>query len=121
MLFKLYYLVKPILPWRLRTSLRRLRAERRRREFAAVWPIDSGAAAVPPLWPGWADGKRFSLVLTHDVEGKKGYDRIPRLVELTQKYGFRACFNFVPVGEYQVTPAMLELLERAGLRPASMG
>ncbi|MGA2908240.1 MAG: glycosyltransferase [Terracidiphilus sp.] len=121
MLFKLYYLVKPILPWRLRTSLRRLRAERRRREFAAVWPIDSGAAAVPPLWPGWADGKRFSLVLTHDVEGKKGYDRIPRLVELTQKYGFRACFNFVPVGEYQVTPAMLELLERAGFEAGVHG
>ena len=112
MLTKAYYLVKPILPWRLRVSLRRWRAERRRRQFADVWPIDSGAAAVPPRWPGWPDGKRFALVLTHDVEGQKGYDRVPQLVELTQRYGFRASFNFIPVGEYQVTTAMLELLER---------
>ena len=121
MLFELYYLVKPILPWRLRVSLRRLRAERRHREFAAIWPIDPAAAAAPPRWPGWSGGKQFSLVLTHDVEGKKGYDRVPRLVELTQKYGFRACFNFVPQGEYQVTPAMLELLERAGFEAGVHG
>lgn len=121
MLTKIYYLVKPILPWRLRVSLRRWRAERRRREFAEVWPIDPRSAAVPPRWPGWPDGKRFALVLTHDVEGAKGYNRVPRLVELTQKYGFRACFNFVPRGEYQVTPAMLELLESAGFEAGVHG
>lgn len=121
MLTKAYYLVKPILPWRLRVGLRRWRADRRRREFAEVWPIDPGTAVVPPRWPGWPDGKRFGLVLTHDVEGKKGYDRIPRLVELTQKYGFRACFNFVPRGEYQITPAMLDLLERAGFEAGIHG
>jgi glycosyltransferase involved in cell wall biosynthesis len=121
MLTKAYYLLKPILPWRLRMSLRQWRAERRRREFAEMWPIDTRSAAVPPRWPGWPDGKRFGLVLTHDVEGKTGYDRIPRLVKLTQKYGFRACFNFVPRGNYQVTPAMLELLESAGFEAGVHG
>ena len=121
MLTKAYYLVKPILPWRLRFLLRRWRAERRRQEFAEEWPIDPRSAMVSPQWPGWPDDKKFSLVLTHDVEGKKGFDRVPRLVELTQKYGFRACFNFVPVGEYQVTPAMLEMLERAGFEAGVHG
>ncbi|HEX3570409.1 MAG TPA: glycosyltransferase [Acidobacteriaceae bacterium] len=121
MLTKAYYLVKPILPWRVRMALRRRRAEGRRREFAEVWPIDRGAAKVPPHWPGWPDGKKFGLVLTHDVEGKKGYDRIPRLVELAQKYGFRACFNFVPRGEYQITPDMLEMLERSGFEAGVHG
>jgi glycosyltransferase involved in cell wall biosynthesis/peptidoglycan/xylan/chitin deacetylase (PgdA/CDA1 family) len=114
MLTEAYYLAKPILPWRLRVALRQRRAERRRREFAEEWPIDARSAAAPPNWPGWPDGKRFALVLTHDVEGKKGYQRVPRLIELEQKYGFRSAFNFVPMGEYRVTPGMLEMLERAG-------
>lgn len=121
MLTKAYYLVKPILPWRLRMSLRQWRAERLRRAFAEVWPIDPRSATVSPRWPGWPAGKRFGLVLTHDVEGKKGFERVPRLVELTQKYGFRACFNFVPVGEYQVPPPMLEMLERAGFEAGVHG
>ena len=121
MLMKMYYLLKPILPRGLRMSLRRWRAERRRRSSADIWPIDPGSSPAPPGWPGWPEGKRFGLVLTHDVEGKKGYERVPRLVELTQKYGFRACFNFVPVCEYQVTPAMLDLLERAGFEAGVHG
>jgi glycosyltransferase involved in cell wall biosynthesis len=121
MLMKAYYLLKPILPWRLRMSLRQWRAGRQRRTFAEVWPIDPGSSAVPPGWPGWPEGKRFGLVLTHDVEGKKGFDRVPHLVGLTQKYGFRACFNFVPIGEYQVTPALLEMLERAGFEAGVHG
>lgn len=121
MLMKLYYLVKPILPWRLRIGLRRWRAERRRRIFSDVWPIDPGSASVPRNWPGWPDGKRFGLILTHDVEGKRGFERVPRLVELTQKYGFRSCFNFVPVGEYQLTPAMLDLLDRSGFEAGVHG
>jgi len=121
MLMEMYYLVKPILPWRLRMSLRRRRAERRRREFADVWPMDARSAVAPPRWPGWPDGKKFAFVLTHDVEGQKGYDRVPNLMELTQKYGFRASFNFVPVGEYQVTPAMLEMLDHNGFEAGVHG
>jgi glycosyltransferase involved in cell wall biosynthesis len=121
MLIEAYYLVKPILPWRFRMRLRQWRAERRRREFADVWPIDPNSAAAPPHWPGWPNGKRFSLVLTHDVEGIKGYQRVPRLIELTQKYGFRASFNFVPMGEYRVTPGMLEMIERSGFEAGVHG
>lgn len=121
MLLDAYYLVKPLLPWRFRMSLREWRAKRRRRSFADVWPIDPRSAAVPASWPGWPDGKQFGLVLTHDVEGKKGYNRIPRLIELTQKYGFRAVFNFVPCGEYEVNAAMLELLDRAGFETGVHG
>ncbi|MGA7521088.1 MAG: glycosyltransferase [Acidobacteriaceae bacterium] len=121
MLSEAYYLLKPILPWRLRVLLRRRQADRRRRTFAEEWPIDPRAGSAPPGWPGWPDGKRFALVLTHDVEGKKGYQRIPRLIELTQKYGFRASFNFVPRGEYRVTPGMLEMLERAGFEVGAHG
>lgn len=121
MLTKIYYALKPILPWRLRVAMREVRANRRRKAFAGVWPIDASASAVPPGWPGWPDGKQFALVLTHDVEGTKGFDRIPQLVELTRKYGFRASFNLVPQREYVVDRRMLDFIDRSGFEAGAHG
>ena len=110
---KAYFFFKPILPWRLRLVFRRWRANRRRKVFADVWPIDPTSGATPPGWPGWPEGRRFAVVLTHDVEGNKGLSRIEQLMNLELQYGFRSCFNFVPIGEYQVPDRVRELLERA--------
>ena len=118
---KFYYMVKPFLPWRLRVLLRKWRAQRRRKAFSAMWPIDPAAGARPANWPGWPEGKTFALVLTHDVEGTKGFQRIPQLVELTRKYGFRASFNLVPKGEYDVDREMLTLLAEAGFEAGVHG
>ena len=109
-----YYFLKPIMPWRLRMALRRWRATRRRRIFADVWPIDSRAASVPPGWPGWPEGKRFALILTHDVEGIKGVSRVEQLMNVELRNGFRSCFNFVPQGEYLLPDAMRKMLDQAG-------
>lgn len=109
-----YYFLKPIMPWQLRLALRRWRANRRRRAYADVWPIDSKAARTPPGWPGWPDEKRFALVLSHDVEGSKGMSRVEQLMNLELKYGFHSCFNFVPEGEYRVPDAVRENLDQAG-------
>ena len=114
LLTSIYYKVKPFLPWRFRMALRQWRAKRRRKAFAAVWPINPAAGTPPPGWPGWPRGAQFSLVLTHDVEGQKGYVRVPLLMEVEQKYGFRSSFNFVPKGEYQVDRHMLNILKNAG-------
>jgi glycosyltransferase involved in cell wall biosynthesis/peptidoglycan/xylan/chitin deacetylase (PgdA/CDA1 family) len=114
-------MVKPFLPWRLRQVLRQLRGERRRKAFAAVWPINPAAGTPPPGWPGWPEGARFSFVLTHDVEGQKGYERVPLLMEIERKYGFRSSFNFVPKGEYRVVRQMLDLLKNAGFEAGIHG
>jgi glycosyltransferase involved in cell wall biosynthesis/peptidoglycan/xylan/chitin deacetylase (PgdA/CDA1 family) len=111
---RIYYLVKPIMPWRLRLGLRRWRAQRRLRTFADVWPIDAKAARIPPAWPGWPDGKRFAFVLTHDVEGSKGVSRVEQLMNLERRHGFNSCFNFVPEGEYRVSDATRQMLDQAG-------
>lgn len=110
---RIYYRLKPAMPWRLRLALRRLRANRRRRAFADVWPIDPKSNTVPNGWPGWPDGKRFALVFTHDVEGSKGLSRIEQLMNLERDHGFRSCFNFVPEGEYRVPGAVREMLKQA--------
>ncbi len=109
-----YYLIKPFLPWSVRIFLRRRRAKSRRAAFADVWPIDEGAGATPPNWPGWPEGKQFAVVLTHDVEGTKGLQRVPQLMEVERKYGFRSSFNFVPKGEYRVPDELRQILESAG-------
>ena len=57
----------------------------------------------PPPWKGWPEGKRFALVLTHDVEGHSGQKKCLPLTELEMHLGFRSSFNFVAEGYEQGT------------------
>jgi hypothetical protein len=82
----------------LQIGLRSLAARLQRRACRAIWPIDPGAGKLPPRFPGWPDAKRFSIVLTHDVETARGVARTHRLMALEQEIGFRSSFNFVAQG-----------------------
>lgn len=104
----LYYLLKPFLPWRLRIALRRPIAQRKRRVSPDVWPIRESSGNKPEGWPGWPDGKKFALVLTHDIEGLSGLSRCRELMQLERKLGFRSAFYFVPEGDYQVPRELRE-------------
>ncbi len=114
MLNNIYYAVKPLLPRRFRVFLRRRRARIKRVACGNIWPIDERAGNTPPNWPGWPEGKSFAFVLTHDVEGTIGIERLPRLMSLEQKYGFRSSFNLVPEGEYRVSEGLLNAIDNAG-------
>ena len=103
---RLYYHLKPFLPTRLRVALRRFHSRRILRRSGAVWPIKKDSEHPPEGWPGWPDGKRFALVLTHDVEGWRGIHRVRQLAEMEMELGFRSSFNFIPEGAYTV-PAEL--------------
>jgi len=105
---QIYYRFKPYLPWRLRMGVRRILAGRQRRRHAQTWPINPAAGHTPAGWPGWPDGKKFALVLTHDVEGSNGLAKCQQLIQLEQSLGFHSSFNFIPEGEYQVSPALRE-------------
>ncbi len=59
-----------------------------------------GSEQPPPAWQGWPNGKKFAVVLTHDVEGPSGLQRCRDLMELEQNLGFHSSFNFVPEGSY---------------------
>ncbi|HLH30756.1 MAG TPA: hypothetical protein VKY31_06105, partial [Terriglobia bacterium] len=102
------------MPWPVRLALRRLRAGYKRRVWRSVWPIDEKAGTPPPEWQGWPGRKQFAVVLTHDVEGVKGMNRVERLARCEMELGFRSSFNFVPEGEYRLSPGLRETLERAG-------
>lgn len=95
-------------------AMRRWRAERRRMTYADCWPVDETAGATPPNWPGWPGGKRFAVVLTHDVEGTKGLQRVESLMRLESKHGYRSSFNFVPEREYRLSEVLRHKLDHAG-------
>jgi hypothetical protein len=110
---KIYFILKPILPTSIRYSIRRLRAHYQLLN-TKEWPIMESAAQLPPGWPGWPEGKQFAFVLTHDVEGSIGMNRCEQVAAMEMRKGFRSSFNFVPEGEYRVSPLLREKLSSAG-------
>jgi len=100
-MLKLYYRIKPFIPRRVQIYARRCLVLMLRHVYADVWPIDEKSDRLPLNWKGWPDGKRFALVLTHDVEAAAGVAKCGYLMRLEKERGFRSSFNFVP-GDYPV-------------------
>jgi uncharacterized protein len=109
---RLYYGLKPLIPAPARHILRKWYVQRQRKHVGKTWPILPGSERPPDGWSGWPHGKKFALVLTHDVEGQRGVDKCRQLMELEIKCGFRSSFNFIPEGTYQVKRELRECLAR---------
>jgi len=54
--------------------------------------IDNKKIKVDNFWP---KGKRYAIVLTHDIETGKGFKRIEMLSDIEEKYGLSSCWNFL--------------------------
>lgn len=111
---RVYYHLKPHVPWLIRMTLRRWHAKIKRRSSRDIWPILDSAGQSPEGWIGWPQGKRFALVLTHDVERTKGMHRCHALMELEKQLGLRSSFNFVPEGDYTVPNELRDTLTANG-------
>jgi predicted glycosyltransferase len=111
---RVYYRIKPAIPRALRLSIRRWFALRKRSRVADIWPIAPGSQQPPANWPGWPGGKKFALVLTHDVEGQWGADKCRQLMRLEKNLGFQSSFNFIPKGSYEVPEQLRNELTRNG-------
>jgi len=106
--------LRPFIPRRLRVALRRIHVSTRLKSNTKGWPINPEAVKRPKNWLGWPEQKRFAFILTHDVEGKKGYERYKSLIELEEKLGFRSALFFVPEGNYRVSPEVRRNLTARG-------
>ena len=93
---RLYYAIKPLIPRRVQLMLRRLLIRGKLPSYKDIWPICPEAGKAPAGWTGWPEGKRFALVLTHDVDTARGYERCPRLLQIEEELGFRSSVFFVP-------------------------
>ena len=109
-----FYQFKAFIPRKLQILLRRKLIASKIHAYSDVWPIDPNSATPPDRWSGWPDGKRFALVLSHDIETKKGLDKCLNLMRLDQEMGFRSSFNFVPERGYSTTPELRNHLEQNG-------
>lgn len=116
----LFYLLKPLFPRPTQIGLRKAYARYQRRSVGDVWPVLASAAAPPPGWRGWPDGKAFALVLTHDVETARGVDRCRMVMDMEERLGFRSAFYFVPE-RYRVPAGLREEMARRGFEVAVHG
>jgi hypothetical protein len=110
----LYYDLKPVLPVALRMAMRRWLVRHQLKKSGARWPIFPSAGIPPRSWAGWPDGKQFALVLTHDVEGRRGVANCEQLMELEMELAFRSSFNFVPEGDYKVSVSLRNEMQKEG-------
>jgi hypothetical protein len=117
---KLYYTIKPLIPRNVQIGMRRMLVQRQLKRHGDVWPIDHNASTPPEGWPGWPGGKRFALVLAHDVDTARGRERCRELMALEQQLGFRSSFNFVPE-RYAVSPELRRDLVNGGFEVAVHG
>ena len=111
---KLFYTLKPSMPRSLQLFLRRKYIWSMMHRYKDVWPILKGSEKKPNKWQGWPDGKKFALVLTHDVEHQKGYERVLKLMGVEKELGFLSSFNFVPERDYRVHKDLLTKLRENG-------
>jgi predicted glycosyltransferase len=110
----LYYRLKPFIPRSVRFFIRRWTARQQWERARDTWPIMPGSEHPPDGWPGWPDGKKCALVLTHDVEGPDGLKKTLKLMQLDKQLGFRSSFNFIPEGSYSVPAALRDELTSNG-------
>ncbi len=113
-------LLKPFIPRRLQIAFRRALINWQLPSCRRVWPIDPNTATPPENWKGWPEGKKFAVVLTHDVDTRKGNRNCRLLAEIDERMGFRSSFNFV-AEDYQIDPELLNDLSRRGFEIGQHG
>jgi peptidoglycan/xylan/chitin deacetylase (PgdA/CDA1 family) len=112
-MIKSFYIIKPLIPRNIQLLLRRELIKRKHVQSRNIWPINEITSVKPNGWKGWPDGKKFALILTHDVELLGGQNKCTDLMNLEMDLGFRSSFDFVPE-RYKVSPVLRELLAANG-------
>jgi hypothetical protein len=123
-----YYRLRPAIPRPAQIALRRLLARAQPRPAFPAWPLETAlhdlyaallrfaaqVAAEPVPWLApWPAGKRWALVLTHDVETRAGYEHLGLLRDIELEAGYRSSWNFVP-RRYAVEDRVVRDLWEAG-------
>jgi glycosyltransferase involved in cell wall biosynthesis len=110
---KPFVFIKPFVPRQVQLFIRRLLVSKRLAVCQNVWPIDPQSSKPPEGWTGWPEGKRFGLILTHDVEGQKGHDICHLLAAIEERLGFRSSFNFV-AEDIKISTDLMDQLKTKG-------
>lgn len=125
---RVYYRVRPALPRPAQIALRRAFSRLQGRTEFPRWPAETAlhdleayvlrllaaaaGEALPSLAP-WPHGKRWALVLTHDVETAAGLAALGPVRAAEEARGYRSSWNLVPE-RYRVTDELVAELKGAG-------
>jgi len=124
-----YYRTRPLLPRSLQMRLRRSFSRVQSKSRFPGWPVETGlhdfydflfeltsrlAERPVPFIGLWPHEWSWALVLTHDVEGKQGYDELRKLLQMELEAGYRSSWNFVPQNQYEVEDGLVRELRETG-------
>lgn len=131
----LFYALKHLIPRNAQLAGRRLLIRWQGRPAFPAWPLDTSLSRLLRFYAYcrlraadlteddfvwfWPDGHHSALVLTHDVEGQGGLDRLLELADLEEELGFRSSFNFG--AWYRIDPGLLRELRGRGFEVGSHG
>ena len=109
---KNYYVCKKYIPRSAQLAMRRARAEYINKLRSYDW-LCSNEYEFNFKHSVWKDGKKFCLVLTHDVDTWKGLSRCDDVMNLEKDLGFRSSFSIVPE-RYEVDRGVVDRIHGNG-------
>jgi len=129
-LSKLYYALRPMLSFGLRSYIKRIHLRGWQELLFPRWPVDCSVDAlferllllsvrssetgrIPIIW-FWPDGASSCAAVTHDVEEHAGQDFCPSLMDIDDSFGIKSSFQIVPEGRYEVSPQFLNSFAARG-------
>jgi hypothetical protein len=126
---KLYYMVRPVLPFGVRGYIKRLHLRGREDQEFPRWPVDcsvdtlaeqlllfsirASGRAVPFVW-FWPEGASSCAIMTHDVETERGMRFCPDLMDIDDSFGIKASFQIVPEERYSASQEFLASIRERG-------
>src|SRR5580700_1216598 len=133
-LARTYYLARPLLPFALRSYLKKLHLNGWEKMSFPRWPVDcsvenltaqllqfavrsKGAGKIPFIW-FWPEGAPSCAIMTHDVETQSGYDFCSTMMDVDDSFGIKASFQIVPEERYGVSAAFLNSIRDRGFEVA---
>jgi hypothetical protein len=125
-----YYLVRSLLPISFRRHLQRAYFKDWQSLPFPHWPVDftvdslheaflrltmkaRGCEKVPFIW-FWPSGASGCLIITHDVETAAGRDFTSSLMGIDLSHGFKASFQVVPEGRYEIPDSFVSEIRDRG-------
>jgi len=129
-LTRLYYLVRPALPFVARNYLKKFHLQGWENQSFPHWPVDcsvdnltaqvlqlaiksSGVRQVPFIW-FWPERASSCAIMTHDVETELGREFCPNLMDIDDSFGIKASFQIVPEERYRVSAHFLASIRERG-------
>jgi hypothetical protein len=129
-LARLYYLVRPALPFVARNYLKKLHLKGWEDLSFPRWPVDcsvdnltahvlqllvrsSEAHRIPFIW-FWPEGASSCAIMTHDVETESGRDLCSTVMDIDDSFGVKASFQIVPEERYRVSAQFLASIRERG-------